>query len=90
MPDTTIFEAKEIMNQNQARILGVLDQDQKLLGVVTRSDLALLGMGDTALGIDLLKETPIELMAKTIEGKIIYKADKHLSLIHISEPTRRS
>ena len=36
------------MNQNQARILGVLDQDQKLLGVVTRSDLALLGMGDTA------------------------------------------
>lgn len=77
LPDTTIFEAKEIMNQNQARILGVLDQDQKLLGVVTRSDLALLGMGDTALGIDLLKETPIELMAKTIEGKIIYKADKH-------------
>ena len=77
MPDTTIFEAKEIMNQNQARILGVLDQDQKLLGVVTRSDLALLGMGDTALGIDLLKETPIELMAKTIEGKIIYKADEH-------------
>lgn len=77
LPDTTIFEAKEIMNQNQARILGVLDQDQKLLGVVTRSDLALLGMGDTALGIDLLKETPIELMAKTIEGKIIYKADEH-------------
>lgn len=77
LPDTTIFETKEIMNQNQARILGVLDQDQKLLGVVTRSDLALLGMGDTALGIDLLKETPIELMAKTIEGKIIYKADKH-------------
>lgn len=77
LPDTTIFEAKEIMNQNQARILGVLDQDQKLLGVVTRSDLALLGMGDTALGIDLLKETPIELMAKTIEGKIVYKADEH-------------
>ena len=77
LPDTTIFEAKEIMNQNQARILGVLDQDQKLLGVVTRSDLALLGMGDTALGIDLLKETPIELMAKTIEGKIIYKADEN-------------
>lgn len=77
LPDTTIFEAKEIMNQKQARILGVLDQDQKLLGVVTRSDLALLGMGDTALGIDLLKETPIELMAKTIEGKIIYKADEH-------------
>lgn len=77
LPDTTIFEAKEIMNQNQARILGVLDQDQKLLGVVTRSDLALLGMGDTALGIDLLKETLIELMAKTIEGKIIYKADEH-------------
>lgn len=77
LPETTIFEAKEIMNQNQARILGVLDQDQKLLGVVTRSDLALLGMGDTALGIDLLKETPIELMAKTIEGKIVYKADDH-------------
>ena len=55
LPDTTIFEAKEIMNQNQARILGVLDQDQKLLGVVTRSDLALLGRGATALGIDLLK-----------------------------------
>lgn len=77
LPDTTIFEAKEVMSQNQARILGVLDQDQKLLGVVTRSDLALLGMGDTALGIDLLKETPIELMAKTIEGKIVYKADEH-------------
>lgn len=78
--DTTIFKTLELMNNKKSRLVGVGNEENKLQGIVTRSDLSILGTGDTALGIDLMKETPIELMADTIEGKIIYKANnRHLN-----------
>lgn len=78
--DTTIFEALDLMKENKIRMISVASEENKVEGIVTRSDLSVLGMDDTALGIDLLKETPVELMAKTIEGKIVYKAEqRHIS-----------
>lgn len=72
--ETTIFEALDTMHTYNTRLLAVVNEDSKVQGIVTRSDLSVLGMGDTALGIDLLKETSVEAMAKTIEGSIVYKA----------------
>lgn len=74
--ETTIFKTLELMHREQRQFLGITDEDGHLEGIITRSDLSVLGMGDTAIGIDLLKETPVELMSETIEGRIIYKSTK--------------
>ena len=47
-PDKTLFEAIQILQKNNRQICSVLDNDGKLLGIVTRSDAADLSMGDTA------------------------------------------
>ena len=87
--ETTIFETLQLMQSGQGQGFGVTDDNGVLIGIVTRSDISFVGLGDTALGIDLLKETPVENIVKTINGKLIYK-DDNLSLIHILwKPQRR-
>lgn len=44
--------------------------------MVTKSDLATVGLGDTAVGIALLRETPIENICRTINGRMIYDDPK--------------
>ena len=75
LEDTTIFNALEIMNAHNYSTLGVIDEDKKLLGLVSKSDISTIGLGDTALGIDLLKHTSIEAMNRTLQGTLIYQAD---------------
>ena len=47
------------MQSQSKQSYGVVNEKGQLLGVVTRSDLATIGLGDTAAGIQLLKERPI-------------------------------
>lgn len=71
-PDTTIYETLQIMDDTGKRSLGVVNDKQQLLGMITKSDLATIGLGDTALAIRLLQETPAAYIAKTISGTLLY------------------
>ncbi len=73
--DTTIQEVVHIMDENHIPMIGITDENQKLLGIVTYQDISSVGMKDTALGIDLLKHTTLQAIEKTLNGKIIYEAN---------------
>lgn len=71
-PQTTIYEALQLMNETEKQAIGVVNARNQLLGMVTKSNLATVGLGDTAVTIQLMKETPVSFIAKTINGKLIY------------------
>ncbi|MEJ8736707.1 putative manganese-dependent inorganic diphosphatase [Erysipelotrichaceae bacterium HCN-30851] len=71
-PQTTIKETLELMGDHTKQSYGVINKQGKLMGMITKSDLATVGLGDTALAIQLLKKTPPEYIAKTINGKMVY------------------
>lgn len=75
-PQTTIQETLELMNTQNKQSYGVVNKDKKLMGMVTKSDLATVGLGDTAVAIKLLKETPPAYIAKTINGTLVYNDEK--------------
>lgn len=88
-PETTIFEAWQII-QNEKKALVVVDQDQKVLGLVTNSNLSAIAMGDTAKSIELLQKTPINYIAQTLKGSLIYTPEKtrlngKVSIIAVAE-----
>ena len=62
-PETTIYETLQLMKQNNKQSYGVVNQKGQLLGMVTRSDLSRVGLGDTAAAIQLLKDTPLDYIA---------------------------
>ncbi|MCF0106654.1 MAG: putative manganese-dependent inorganic diphosphatase [Holdemanella sp.] len=72
--DCTIFNALKIMYTNGKPFLAVIDHEYRVIGMVTKNDLSMVGLGDTAFGIDLLKQTPVENVVNTLEGALIYKA----------------
>lgn len=71
-PMTTIQEALEGMKRLHKQSFGVVNEQNKLMGMVTKSDLAEIGLGDTAFSIKLLKETPTHMIADTISGTLLY------------------
>lgn len=74
-PETTIYETLQLMQEHNKQSYGVVNEKGKLKGMVTKSDIAAVGLGDTALAIQLLKDTPISYIAKTIDGEIVYTDD---------------
>jgi manganese-dependent inorganic pyrophosphatase len=74
--ETTIFEAWNKMTTKGKATLVVADDQNKLIGMVTMSNMTEVAMGDTAKSIDLLKETPIDYISKTIKGKLLYTPKK--------------
>ncbi|NTW96006.1 MAG: putative manganese-dependent inorganic diphosphatase [Erysipelotrichaceae bacterium] len=88
-PETTIFEAWQII-QDEKKALVVVDQDQRVLGFVTNSDLSSIAMGDTAKSIELLQKTPISYIAQTLRGTLVYEPEKprlngKVSIIAVAE-----
>lgn len=78
-PDTTIREALQIMEKEKKDYCGVTDDEGKLLGLVTSRDISTVGLGDTSIGIDLLKVTSVKAISETIEGQTVYD-DENLHL----------
>lgn len=76
LPETTIYEAWQLMNSTGRQALVITDEDSRLLGMLTNSNLSAVAMGDTARSIELLKQTPIEYIAKTIKGELVYRPEK--------------
>lgn len=94
-PMTTMMEALQMMTDQNKQSLSVVTEQNKLMGMVTKSDLANIGLGDTALSIKLLKDTPTEFIAKTINGQVLYDdEDRHfngkVSIIAIAETRLRN
>lgn len=94
-PMTTMMEALQMMSDQNKQSLSVVTEQNKLMGMVTKSDLANIGLGDTALSIKLLKDTPTEFIAKTINGEVLYDdEDRHfngkVSIIAIAETRLRN
>ncbi len=71
-PETSIYKAFQLMEEESKHYYGITDDDGRLLGMVTMRDISMVGLGDTSRGIDLLKETSIQSITETIEGKLIY------------------
>ncbi len=44
------------MNEYNKQSYGVVNEKGQLMGMVTRSDISNIGLGDTAVGIQLLKK----------------------------------
>lgn len=94
-PETTIYETLQIMEDLGKRSLGVVNEKNQLLGMVTKSDLSTIGLGDTAVAIRLLKETSAANIAKTVSGTLLFEAEKphfngKTSIIAIAETRLKS
>lgn len=70
--ETTILEAWNLMTEKGKPTLVVADEYNKLIGIVTMSNMSDVAMGDTAKSIELLKETPIDYISKSIKGKLLH------------------
>lgn len=68
--DTIALNAIRGMNVHSSSI-AVCDENKKLIGFVSKSDLANIGLSDTAAEIDLLKHTPVSAVVEAINGKLI-------------------
>ena len=76
----TIFETLQKMKENRLPYIAVVNQNTEVMGMITRNDLADIGLGDTAVGIDLLKQTSLSNICKTIQGKVVYEDEQmHLN-----------
>ena len=79
-PDMTVAETLTIMKENDTQSLAVVDEDKKLIGMVTKSDLTDIGLSDASEGIELLKNTPVSHIAKTVAGELVYDDE----LVHLN------
>ena len=79
MPDKTIFEAIQLMHGADKQTCGVVDEENRVVGMVTMNDIGLVAMGDTASTEKLLEDISPENINTAINGKIIYRApDRHI------------
>ena len=70
--ETTVFETVKKMSEVQRNSISVIDENNHVVGMISKSDLANFGLGDTASEIELLKQTSITDICKTIDGTVIY------------------
>ena len=68
---TTIFESLKRMSEYNKTYCGVVDDEMHLVGLVTKSDIAAVGLGDTAYNIDLLKKLKLDDVCATLDGRVI-------------------
>ena len=73
-PDTTIFESLQQMQKYNRTYCGVVDENKKLIGFLTKSDISVIGLYDTARSIAIMAKTPLENFRKTLDGTIVYDA----------------
>lgn len=79
-PETTILEAVHLMETQKREGFAVVDEEKKVMGWVSKSDVAKIALNDTSYSHNMLKHTPTEYFAKTINGKILYDDEKrHLN-----------
>lgn len=79
-PETTIFETVHLMEREKREGFAVVDDERRVIGWVSKSDLANIALNDTRFSHNMLKDTPTEYIAKTISGNILYDSEeRHLN-----------
>ena len=79
MPDQTIYEAIQLMHGARRQTCGVVDEDGRVVGMLTLNDIGLVAMGDTADLERLLVDISPEMINTALSGDIIYRApDRHI------------
>ena len=71
-PETTILEARNIIRETGRKTLGVVDESGRLIGLVTKNDIANVAMDRSEHNAELIRVTPTENYAKTLNGTVIY------------------
>ena len=79
--NATILEAMEHMQKEGYTHCGVVDEENRLVGLVTKNDIGSVGLGDAEPGKELLSRTPLENIAKSVQGSIICgnNEEKHVN-----------
>ena len=79
-PETTIFETVHMMEKEKRDGFAVVDDERRVIGWVSKSDLANISLSDTSNAHNMIRNTPTEYLAKTINGKILYDDEnRHLN-----------
>ena len=68
-PETTILETVHLMEKEKREGFAVVSDDNKVIGWVSKSDLANITLSGTQNAHDMLRDTPTDYIAKTINGK---------------------
>lgn len=71
-PEMSMLETVRRMDEKERPSFAVVDQNQKVIGLVSKSDLANIALRDTASEIELLKQTDIYHISESINGTILY------------------
>lgn len=77
--EDTLRDGWDLMMNNNTKTLYVVDQEDNYKGLVTLGDISSIQMQDLNITKDLLKETPIENLAKAVHGKVLLKGTKERS-----------
>lgn len=72
--DCTIKEAWDRMNATKTVTLYVVDKEERLMGVVTMSDISRVLMSEKEDPVRLMKNTSIDNLCKVLNGSFVYKA----------------
>lgn len=76
--EQTIKEAWDRLSARKSKVLYVVDQDQKLIGVVSMSDIAkVLYTENGETNRSLMSNTPVENIAKVLSGEFVHHCDTY-------------
>ncbi len=89
-PETTIWEAVQLMREVGRESFCVTDEDGKIAGWISQTDLAKIALSDTIVSKNMIKETSTEYFCKTINGQLIYddperKLNGKVSIITVTD-----
>lgn len=74
-PNHTILKAYKLMEENKIRTLGIVDDNNKLLGIVTMKDIAMWSIGGDFYHL----KTRLKNIANDLEGDILVGEDKEIN-----------
>ncbi len=71
-PHQTIYEAIRLMREYDRYGIAITDEADHLLGYISKSDIANMGLGDTAVSNDLLGRATAADIASVTSGRVVY------------------
>mgnify|MGYP001316125280 FL=1 len=76
--DHTIKDAWSRMSARKSKVLYVVDHEQKLIGVVSLSDIAkVLYNENSEMNRTLMKETPVENICRVLDGEFVHQDERY-------------
>ena len=76
-PDMTIYETIRLMGEHEKQICAIADEEGKLLGVITRNDIGMIALGDTASTAKLLEGVSTDCIRRAVSGRIVYDSPRN-------------